>query len=304
MKKVELLVEVFDFENLKVLLETEVDSVLIGENLSKFNLEQIKKSVELAKDKNKKIYLSFNKIPHEKDIFDIKNFLEKIKDLSVDGIYVIEPGLLQVVKQVLKNVNVFFSEQANVTNYETANFWFDEGIKRFVVSKELSIKDITEITSSINSDLEVEMLVHGSLLISYSGRKLLSNFLKDKTKSDDFSLDYKYNLVEDQRPGMYFPVYEDERGTFLFNTEDLCMIEYIPEIINSNVKVLRIDTRLKNADYTVEVIKSYKKAIDEFYKNLNEWKFDENWIKNMRDLSIRKYTTGFYVKNKQQGENL
>lgn len=296
MKKIELLVDVCDFNNFKEIIKTEVDSVCIGDGLKKFSLDEIKEAVKITKNNNKKIYLAFNKIPHEKDAYDIKIFLEKIKGLEIDGIYVLEPGTLKIVKETLRDVKVFFSEQANITNYETANFWYNEGVKRVVVSKELSIKDITNMINNIYENLEVELLVHGSLLISHSGRKLLSNFIKDKSGSSDYNLDEKYNLVEEQRPNMYFPVYEDERGTFLFNTEDMCMIEYIPELIRTNAKIFKIDTRLKDTSYTIEVIKAYKKAIDEFYNNPDEWKFNEEWLKNLDDLNSRNFTSGFYIK--------
>lgn len=294
MKKVELLIDVADFKSLEEIVKSECDSLVIGDGLSKFTLEQIKLSSELCSDK--KLYISLNKIPHEKDLEKIAKFFDDIKNLKIDGIYVIEPGVLNLVKEKLPNVKVFLSEQANITNYQTAKFWYDEGIKRVVLSKEMSVKDITQIVENTPRDLESEIVAHGSLLISHSGRKLLSNFLKDKngqTKIDD---SVKYNLVEEKRQGLYFPVYEDERGTFLFNTEDMCMIEFIPELLQTKVNSIKIDTRLKNIEYTLEAIKAYKKAIDEYYEKGENWTFNKEWIKNLDDINTRNYTSGFYIK--------
>jgi len=295
MKKVELLIDIADFKTLERVVKENCDALVIGDGLSKFNLEEINLSSKLCKENDKKLYISFNKIPHEKDLENLSKFLDDIKNVELDGIYVIEPGLLNLAKRKL-NVDVFLSEQANITNYETANFWYNQGIKRVVVSKEMSIKDIAEIVENTPDDLEIELVAHGSLLISHSARKLLSNFIKDKSGQTLEYEDTKYNLVEEKRQGLYFPVYEDERGTFLFNTEDMCMIEFIPELLGTNANIIKIDTRLKDVNYTIEVIKAYRSAIDEFYEKCEDWIFDEKWIKNLGDINTRIYTSGFYIK--------
>ncbi|MFI3210609.1 MAG: U32 family peptidase [Peptostreptococcaceae bacterium] len=296
MKQVELLIDILDFKTLKEIINEEFDAFTIGEGLANFSIQEIIESSKIAKENNKKMYLAFNKIPHEKDLINIEEFLKNIKDINIDGIYVIEPGVLYLVKEYMKNTKVFLSEQANVINYETASFWYNEGVRRIVLSKEMSIKDVSQIVLKTSDDLEFELIAHGSLLISHSGRKLLSNFLKDKSGEAKIDKNVKYNLVEEKREGLYFPVYEDERGTFLFNTEDMCMIEFIPELIESGIDSLKVDTRLKDTKYTIEAIIAYKKAIKEYYIKKENWEFDSEWIKNLDDINTRNYTSGFYIK--------
>lgn len=303
MHKVELLAEAFDLESVKLNIENGCDAVYIGDELKNFSINELKQSVEYAHSKDKKVFISLNKIPHENDINEIKKYIKSLIDTGIDAIAVIEPGMLTIVKDISKDIAIHLSDQANITNYETATFWHNQGVKRIIASKELSCEEIGQIRLKSPIDMEIEVLAHGLLFISHSGRKLLSNFLKGKNADKYNTINSrKYNLVEEKRPGKYFPVYEDERGTFLFNTEDLCMIEYIPELIKSGITSLRIDGKMKDKKYVVAAVKAYRKAIDEFYKNPNSWEFDSTWLDDLNKLNNRSFTSGFYLDNPNKGE--
>lgn len=303
MHKVELLAEIFNFDSLKLNIENGCDAVYIGDELKNFSVDELKKSVEYAHNRDKKLFVSLNKIPHEKDINEIKKYIKSLIDTGIDAIVVIEPGMLTIVREICENITIHLSDQANVTNYETANFWYNKGIKRVIVSKELSCEEIGQIRLKTPIDMEIEVLVQGALSISHSGRKLLSNFLTGKNADDDKKLNYKtFNLVEEKRPGKYFPVYEDDRGTFLFNTEDLCMIKYIPQLIKYGITSIRIDGRMKDAEYVAAAVKAYRKAIDTFYKEPNLWEFNPIWLDDLNKLNNRKFTSGFYLDNPNKDE--
>ena len=303
MYKVELLAEAFNLDSLKLNIENGCDAVYIGDELKNFSIDELKKSVEYAHNRDKKVYVSLNKIPHENDINEIKRYIKSLIDTGIDAIVVIEPGMLTIVRDVCENIEIHLSDQANVTNYETASFWYNQGIKRVIVSKELSCEEIGQIRLESPIDMDIEALVHGALFISHCGRKLLSNFLKGKNADENNRINSKkYNLVEEKRPGKYFPVYEDERGTFLFNTEDLCMIEYIPELIKCGITSLRIDGKMKDDEYVATAVKAYRKAIDAFYSDPNSWEFNPIWLEDLNKLNNRNLTSGFYLDNPNKDE--
>ena len=293
----------FNLDSLKLNIENGCDAVYIGDELKNFSIDELKKSVEYAHNRDKKVYVSLNKIPHENDINEIKRYIKSLIDTGIDAIVVIEPGMLTIVRDVCENIEIHLSDQANVTNYETASFWYNQGIKRVIVSKELSCEEIGQIRLKSPIDMDIEALVHGALFISHSGRKLLSNFLKGKNADENNRINSKkYNLVEEKRPGKYFPVYEDERGTFLFNTEDLCMIEYIPELIKCGITSLRIDGKMKDDEYVATAVKAYRKAIDAFYSDPNSWEFNPIWLEDLNKLNNRNLTSGFYLDNPNKDE--
>ena len=303
MHKIELLAEGFNLNSVKANIESGCDAIYIGDELKNLSIDELKQSVDYAHSTDKKIFVSLNKIPHEQDINETKKYIKSLIDTGIDAIVVIEPGMLTIVREVSKDITIHLSDQANITNYETAVFWHNQGIKRVIVSKELSCEEIGQIRVKSPIDMEIEALVHGSLFISHSGRKLLSNYLKGKNADESNTIDSKkYNLVEEKRPGKYFPVYEDERGTFLFNTEDLCMIEYIPELIKCGITSLRIDGKMKDEKYVAETVKAYRKAIDEFYKNPNSWEFKSEWLEDLKKLDNRSFTSGFYLDNPNKDE--
>ncbi len=301
MHKIELLVEVLDIDMLKASVDNGADAIYIDDIANKFCKEQIKEFIEYAHKNDVKVYIAFNKIPHEKDLDIFENDLKELEKFKVDAIVVIDPSTLRLVKNTIPSVEIHMSDQANITNYVTAKFWHEQGVKRVVASKELSCNEIKQIRDNTSNKMDIEAIVQGSLGISYSGRNLLSNFITDKSEQK-LVQDKKYNLVEQKRPGQYFPVYQDERGTFLFNTEDISMLEHIPQLIESGITSLKISSRLKSLEYVVESTKLYRQAIDMFYENPNEWKANPKWLESLYSIDKRKTTSGFYIEQIEDNE--
>ena len=290
-----------DLAGLKVALESGADSVYIGGQTfgmdtisNKFSMEELEEGIKFAHERNKKVYVTISLLPHNNDFVKLEEYLLKLNDIKVDGLILCEPGTLEIVRKVTPNMNVHMGIQANIYNYETARFYYDLGVKRVVIAKELAFKDIIEIRKNAPLDLEIEAFAHGSMVMSYSGRRLLSNYMtsKDAGKYDE---EKHYNLVEEKRPGQYCPIYEDEGGTIFYAAKDLCMIEFIPELIKSGVTTLSIEGNLKSNEYTEKVIKVYRKAIDEFIKNPDNWQFDKSWLEELKNIDHRYLTTGFYL---------
>lgn len=290
-----------DLAGLKVALESGADSVYIGGQTfgmdtisNKFSKEELEEGIKFAHERNKKVYVTISLLPHNNDFVKLEEYLLKLNDIKVDGLILCEPGTLEIVRKVTPNMKVHMGIQANIYNYETARFYYDLGVKRVVIAKELALKDIIEIRKNAPLDLEIEAFVHGSMVMSYSGRRLLSNYMtsKDAGKYDE---EKHYNLVEEKRPGQYCPIYEDEGGTIFYGAKDLCMIEFIPELIKSGVTTLTIEGHLKSNEYTEKVMKIYRKAIDEFINNPDNWQFDKNWLEELKNIDHRDLTTGFYL---------
>jgi len=286
---------------LKVALESGADSVYIGGQTfgmdtisNKFSMEELEEGIKFAHERNKKVYVTISLLPHNNDFVKLEEYLLKLNDIKVDGLILCEPGTLEIVRKVTPNMKVHMGIQANIYNYETARFYYDLGVKRVVTAKELALKDIIEIRKNAPLDLEIEAFVHGSMVMSYSGRRLLSNYMTSK-EAGKYDEEKHYNLVEEKRPGQYCPIYEDEGGTIFYGAKDLCMIEFIPELIKSGVTTLTIEGHLKSNEYTEKVIKIYRKAIDEFINNPDNWQFDKNWLEELKDIDHRDLTTGFYL---------
>lgn len=290
-----------DLAGLKVALESGADSVYTGGQTfgmdtisNKFSMEELEEGIKFAHERNKKVYVTISLLPHNNDFVKLEEYLLKLNDIKVDGLILCEPGTLEIVRKVTPNMKVHMGIQANIYNYETARFYYDLGVKRVVIAKELALKDIIEIRKNAPLDLEIEAFVHGSMVMSYSGRRLLSNYMTSK-EARKYDEEKHYNLVEEKRPGQYCPIYEDEGGTIFYGAKDLCMIEFIPELIKSGVTTLTIEGHLKSNEYTEKVIKVYRKAIDEFINNPDNWQFDKNWLEELKNIDHRDLTTGFYL---------
>lgn len=296
MHNVELLAPVESIDELKNVIGAGADAVYVSYNDGDAFLTDLEEGIKFAHDNNKKVYVAFDIVPHNNHIKRIEDSLKRLEEIGTDAIIITDAGMLTIVKNVAPNVEIHLSDQANTTNYMTANFWYNQGVKRVLVSKELSFDEIGTIRVKTPLEMDIETYVHGAMTVSHSGRQLLSNFIKSKSNdSVKLSSGVKYNLVEQKRQGEYFPVREDERGTFFFNSKELCMIEYIPELIKCGITSLKIDGRINGADYTTEVVKSYRKAIDTFYSNPETWTFNNEWIENLNKFNSRQYTSGFYV---------
>lgn len=290
-----------DLEGLKIAFESGADSVYIGGETfgmntmsQKFSMEDLKTGIEYAHERNKKVYVTISLLPHNNDFVKLEEYLLKLNEIKVDGLILCEPGSLEIVRSVLPDMKVHMGSQANIYNYETAKFYYDLGVRRVVIAKELALKDIIDIRKNTPHDLEIEAFVHGGMVMSYSGRRLLSNYMssKENVEYDDTK---HYNLVEEKRPGQFCPIYEDEGGTVFYASKDLCMIEFIPELIKSGVTTFSIEGNMKSDDYVGKVVKVYRKAIDEFIKNPEGWKFDKTWLEELQNIDHRVLTTGFYL---------
>ena len=290
-----------DLDGLKIALESGADSVYIGGQTfgmdtisNKFSMEDLREGINFAHERNKKVYVTISLLPHNNDFIKLEEYLLNLNEIKVDGLILCEPGTLEIVRKVVPNMKIHMGMQANIYNYETAKFYYDLGVKRVVMAKELSLKDIIDIRKNSTLDLEIEAFAHGPMVMSYSGRRLLSNYLtsRDADKYDD---EKHYNLVEEKRPGQYCPIYEDEGGTIFYAAKDLCMIEFIPELIKSGVTTLSIEGNIKSNEYTRKVVKIYRKAIDEFIKSPDNWTFNKEWLEELKNIDHRELTTGFYL---------
>ena len=302
MNKIELLSSAKNLNSLKIALKSGADAVYIGGDsfgidaiAKNFSLEELQQGIEFAHNINKKVYVAVNVMPHNDDFNSLKDYLLNLEKFKIDGIIVTDPGVLTIAKETIPSVKIHMGQQANVTNFNSANFWYEQGVRRIIITSELSFQEINTIRAKTPLDMEIEAIAHGPICISYSGRRLLSSYLNGKENADYKEGSIKYSLLEEKRPGEYYPVFEDEKGTFLFNSKDLCMLKYIPEFIKSGVNSLRIDSRLQDDTYLENVIKVYREAIDEFYKNPNEWKLNPDWLLRVKQQSHRPLTYGFYT---------
>lgn len=304
MEKVELLAPAGNLEKLKMAIIYGADAVYLGgeefglrANADNFTRDQLIEALDFAHSRGKKVYVTMNIIPHNEDFPGMPNYIRSLTELGVDAIILSDPGVYALVKEISPNMEIHLSTQANNTNYMSAKFWYDHGVKRIVLARELSINEMSEIRKNIPSDLELEIFIHGAMCISYSGRCLLSNYMTGRDSNRGLCAHpcrWQYHLVEEKRPGEYFPVYENERGTFIFNSRDLCMIEYLPQIINAGVTSLKIEGRMKSAYYVATVVKAYRQALDSYYEMGSDFKFDAKWLEEVSKASHREFTTGFY----------
>lgn len=302
MHNVELLASAKDLSSLKIALENGADAVYIGGDSfgidainESFSSEDLENGVKFAHERGKKVYVAVNVMPHNEDFQNLKDYLLNLQKLNIDGIIVSDPGVLSIVKETVPSIKIHMGQQANVTNFNSANFWYGQGVKRIIITSELSIEEISTIRAKTPLDMEIEAFVHGPICISYSGRKLISSYLNGKDNITYEKDCKRYNLLEEKRPGEYYPVYEDEKGTFFFNSKDLCMLRYIPDFVKSGVTSLKIDGRLQSEEYLQTVIKIYREALDEFYKNPETWEFNKKWLEEIKAKSHRPLTNGFYT---------
>lgn len=303
-KPAEILSPAGDMERLLAAVNYGADAVyLAGKEFgmraspANFDMESLKKAAEICHEKNKKIYLTCNTLPRNNEIERIPEFLKQAAEAGVDAFIIADLGVLDTAKRVAPNVDVHISTQTGVVNYETARSLHNMGASRVVLARELSLEEIATIRAKTNPNLEIETFVHGAMCMSYSGRCLISQYMtgRDANRGDCAQpCRWKYSLVEEKRKGEYFPVVEQENGTYFFNSKDLCMIEHIPELLKAGVTSLKIEGRAKSAYYGAVVTNAYKQALLDYYKMGENFKL-EPWIKEeVYKISHRKYSTGFY----------
>lgn len=303
MQKTELLAPAGNLEKLKFAVTYGADAVYLGGpmwglrvNAGNFTLEEIAEGVAFAHDRGARVYVTVNIIPHNEDLDGLDDYLATLADLGVDAFIVSDPGILTVAQQVAPQVEVHLSTQANVVNYRSAQFWVQQGVSRLILARELSRDEIAEIGERVDAELEV--FVHGAMCISYSGRCLLSNYLTGRDANRGACAQpcrYRYYLVEEKRPGQYFPIMEDQRGTYIMNSKDLCLLEHLPELLNLPIAALKIEGRMKSVHYVATVTKVYRQAIDAYYDNPTQFCVQKEWLEELAKASNRSFTTGFFL---------
>ena len=315
MHNIELLSPAGDMERLVLAVTFGADAVyLAGEqfgmrtNPSNFNAEQLKKAVELVHSNNKKVYLTCNTLPRNNEIGALPDYLKYASNIGVDAFIIADMGVLSLAKKYAPDIDVHMSTQVGIVNYAAANALYEMGAKRIVTARELSLDEIKEIRDKTNPDLEIEVFVHGAMCMSFSGRCILSDYMvgRDANRGDCAQpCRWKYHLVEETRPGQFFPVNQDDNGTYIFNSRDLCMIEHIPELDRAGVDSFKIEGRAKSEYYTAIVTYAYRNAIDEYLKNRKPDFKPSQWILDeMEKMSHREYTTGFNFGPNKNGQVL
>ena len=301
MKKPELLAPAGDFEKLKTAIHYGADAVYIGDSrfslrgkAGNFNPDELREAVNFSHGHNKKVYVTVNVFPHNKDLSDIEKHLELLKNIRPDAVILSDPGIFAMFRKKAPEINIHISTQANITNAESAKFWEGLGAKRLVLARELSVDEIKEIRKK--TKIELEVFVHGSICISYSGRCYISSFLAQRsgnTGECTNSCRWNYTLMEEKRQGEHFPVFEDDRGTYLMSSKDLCMIEHLPVLVDAGIDSFKIEGRMKGINYVAGVVKVYREAIDSL-DDKKEYKVNQRWLKELSMFSSRGYTTGMF----------
>ena len=304
-RPIELLIPASSLEVLKTAVIFGADAVYIGgeafglrAKAKNFSMEEMKEGIEFAHAHDVKLYVTANILAHNDDLEGVREYFEELREIKPDALIIADPGVFEIAKEVCPEIERHISTQANNRNYATYNFWYRQGASRVVSARELSLKEIKEIRERIPEDLEIETFVHGAMCISYSGRCLLSNYFSGRDANQGACTHpcrWKYAVVEEKRPGEYLPVYENERGTYIFNSKDLCMIEHIQELIHAGIDSFKIEGRMKTALYVATVARTYRKAIDDYQKDPELYKKNMPWyLDQISNCTYRQFTTGFF----------
>jgi putative protease len=304
-RKLELLIPASSLEVLKIAVIYGADAVYIGgeafglrAKAKNFTLEEMKEGIEFAHAHDCKVYVTANILAHNYDLDGARQYFKELKQIGPDALIISDPGMFTIAKEELPDIDIHISTQANNTNYMTYQFWWKQGAKRVVSARELSLNEIKQIREHIPDEMEIETFMHGAMCISYSGRCLLSSFMAGRDANRGACTHpcrWKYSIVEESRPGEYMPVYENERGTYIFNSKDLCMIEHIPEMLNAGIDSFKIEGRMKTALYVATVARTYRLAIDEFIQDEDLYKKRIPFYKSeISKCTYRQYTTGFF----------
>ncbi|MDO4632868.1 MAG: U32 family peptidase [Eubacteriales bacterium] len=305
MKKPELLVPASSLEVLKTAVIFGADAVYIGgeayglrAKAKNFSREDMREGIAFAHEHGVKVHVTVNIFAHNRDLEGVEEYLKELKELGPDALIIADPGIFQMAGRICPEIERHVSTQANNTNVQTYLFWHSLGAKRVVSARELSLAEIREIRAQIPEDLEVESFIHGAMCISYSGRCLLSNYFTGRDANQGACTHpcrWKYAVVEESRPGEYLPVYENERGTYIFNSKDLCMIEHIPEMIEAGIDSFKIEGRMKTALYVATVARTYRKAIDDYLESPQKYEQNLPWYRDqISNCTYRQFTTGFF----------
>lgn len=304
-RRPELLIPASSLEVLKTAVIFGADAVYIGgeafglrAKAKNFSMDDMKEGIAFAHEHCVKVYVTANILAHNRDLSGVREYFKELKEIKPDGLIIADPGVFEIAKEVCPEIERHISTQANNTNYGTYNFWYKQGASRVVSARELSLDELRELRANIPGDLEIETFVHGAMCISYSGRCLLSNYFTGRDANQGSCTHpcrWKYAVVEETRPGEYMPVYENERGTYIFNSKDLCMIGHIPELLEAGIDSLKIEGRMKTALYVATVARTYRKAIDDCQKDPKLYRKNMPWyLEQISNCTYRQFTTGFF----------
>lgn len=304
-KKPEILAPANSLEVLKTAVEYGADAVYIGGEMyglrakaKNFSAEDMKKGIEYAHSRGKKVYVTANITAHNRDLEGVRYYFYELKEIGPDALIISDPGVFSIAREVCPEIDIHISTQSNNVNYMTFRFWKDQGAVRVVTARELSLEEIGDIRDNIPEDLEIETFVHGAMCISYSGRCLLSNYFTGRDANlgaCTHPCRWKYYIMEEKRPGEYLPVEENERGTYIFNSKDLCMIEHIPELVKAGIDSFKIEGRMKTALYVAVVSRTYRKALDDYFEDPEKYEKNIPYYKEeIAKCTYRQFTTGFF----------
>ena len=304
-RKPELLVPASSLEVLKVAVTFGADAVYIGgeafglrAKAKNFSMEDMAEGIRFAHEHGVKVYVTANILAHNDDLDGARAYFEELKAIEPDALIISDPGMFTIAREVCPEIDIHVSTQANNVNYMTFLFWQRQGATRVVTGRELSLKEIREIRDHIPDSLEIETFVHGAMCISYSGRCLLSNFFTGRDANRGACTHpcrWKYSVMEETRPGEYMPVYENERGTYIFNSKDLCMVDHLPDLVDAGVDSLKIEGRMKTALYVATVARTYRKALDDLEKGREVYEQNLPWYEQqITGCTYRRFTTGFF----------
>lgn len=304
-KKPELLIPASNLEVLKTAIMYGADAVYIGGEMyglrakaKNFSADDMKEGIAFAHKYGKKVYVTANITAHNRDLDGVAKYFEELREIKPDAIIISDPGVFDIAQEVAPEIDIHISTQANNVNYRTYRFWHKMGATRVVSARELSLDEIADLRKNIPADLEIETFVHGAMCIAHSGRCLLSNYFTGRDANlgaCTHPCRWKYHVVEENRPGEYLPVFENDRGTYIFNSKDLCMIEYIPEIVAAGINSLKVEGRMKTALYVATVARTYRKAIDDFFESPELYKENlEYYRQEIAKCTYRQFTTGFF----------
>ncbi|MBP3906257.1 MAG: U32 family peptidase [Peptostreptococcaceae bacterium] len=305
MQKIELLAPAGDLERLKTAFIYGADAVYIGGEIfgmrsaaKNFTIEEMAEGVEFAHARGKQVFVTLNIIPRNEEFEQLEMYLHELDRIGVDAVIVSDPGVFSVVKSTLPNMEIHISTQASTTNAEAATFWYNQGAKRVVMARELSFAEIKELRENSPEDMDIEAFIHGAMCMSYSGKCVISNYTTGRDANRGScaqSCRWKYTLVEELENGEYEKVVDGVDAEFFFNTKDMCMIQYVPQIIESGINSFKIEGRMKTAYYVATTVRAYRMAIDEYVKDPENWKFNPMWLEELKKGSHRHYSTGFYL---------
>lgn len=305
MRDIELLVPASSLEVLKVAVVFGANAVYIGGEVyglrakaKNFSKEDMIEGIAFAHEHGVKVYVTANILAHNNDLEGVREYFHELKEIGPDALIIADPAVFTLAREICPEIEIHISTQANNTNYGTYRFWHNLGATRVVSARELSLAEIKEIRENIPEEMEIETFIHGAMCISYSGRCLLSNYFTGRDANQGACTHpcrWKYAVVEEQRPGEYLPVYENERGTYIFNSKDLCMIEHIPELIDAGIDSFKIEGRMKTALYVATVARTYRKAIDDYFESEEKYRANMNWyLEQISNCTYRQFTTGFF----------